>query len=597
MAKKKQTNVKQQLQEYFKCKRDPIYFIENYVQLELPGGNQLMKMYKPQKRFLRTLLADHHVIALKSRQIGISTLAQAYIVYTCTFYKNAVIGVVSRDGAESTDFCRKVMSMLQNLPPFLRPKFKKDTEQTFILDNGCKFYASQVNASNPGALFRGKAITIAVIDEAAFINKVDEAYTGMAPALMKSQKVAASKGVPFGTLIISTPNRTVGMGKWYYQRWAQAQERETIFVPEKIHWTQVKEFRDDPNWYKTQCELLGNIQWKIDQELEMKFVASSNSFFDSDIILKLNDSEEEPRSVLNVNRYQLRQYVQPDPNKFYLIGVDTASEAGPDYSAIQVVDYETFEQCAEFKDHLRVDEFCKVIDLVNKIYPNNMLVVESNSYGNQVVEFLTQTGTYYRMYQQKNKNSKNANANASRYKYGLYTGPQTRPLIVDALYTCIKEDPGLIKAQRTILELIGLIVKGNGRVEADEGEHDDLSFALGFCAYVKLYDPPIGMATQFMHTNIVDQIVDTVGMNFDNEVFNSEIYGLSTEAGEDSIGANEKSNRLIHNHIKSNLHGMMGQDGSTIDISKILGFNSVTGERSGQYKRRTNRNELEDWEF
>jgi len=587
-------NVKQKLAEYFKCKKDPLYFIETYVQLEMVGGNKLMKMYEPQKKLLRTLLLDHHLVALKSRQIGISTLIQAYICYVFTFYKNVVVGIVSRDGPEATDFCKKTISMLQNLPDFIRPKFTKDTEQTFILDNGCKFYASQVNDSKPGGLFRGKSITIAVIDEAAFIRKIDEAYTGMAPSLFKSQSVAKQNNVPYGTIIISTPNRTVGIGKWYYQQWKQAWETDSIFKPCKIHWKEIKEFADDPMWYKIQCELLGNVQWKIDQELEMKFIASSDSFLPSEVVLKLNDSEKDPIAILNINGYDFYQYAKPDHNKFYLIGVDTASASGLDYSALQVVDYETLEQCAEFKDKMRVDEFCKLIDLVNKVYPNNMIVVENNSYGNQVVEFLTQTGSFYRMYQQEQKN---VNKKSTKYRYGLYTGPQTRPLIIDALYTTILEDPNIIKGKRTILELIGLVNKENGRVEADEGENDDLSFAYAFCCYVKLYDPPLGMASQFIHKNLADQIVDITAMNFDKQSFNPEIYELPTEIQDDKIGASEKTNKLIHRHIKKNLLKIMNEDGPNIDISKILGFNISTGERREELKRQSGKEELGDWKI
>jgi len=572
MATSNQSQVKHQLSEFFKCKKDPIYFIENYVQLEAPGGNVLMKLYEPQKIFLMSLINDHHCIALKSRQIGISTLTQAYVTYVFTFYKNVVCGMVSIDGSESTSFCKTIISMLNNLPDFLRPKFVKDTEQTFILDSGCKFYASQVNSAKPGGLFRGRAITIAIVDEAAHILKIDEAYTGMAPALFKSQKVAALNNVPYGTIIISTPNRTAGIGKWYYTQWKSAFERNSIFKPHQIHWSQVKEFAEDPNWYRQQCEILGNVKWKIEQELEMKFVASSNSLFDSDVVLKLNDSEKDPSTEMNILSYTLRQYDTPQRDKFYLIGVDTASEAGPDFSTIQVVDYETFEQVAEFQDHLRVDQFCRIIDLVNKIYPNNMLIVESNSYGNQVIEFLTQTGTTYTLYHQKIKNGENKNG---RVKYGLYTGPQTRPLMMDALYTYIKSDPSIVKGKRTILELIGLVQKSNDRIEADEGEHDDLCLALAFCAYVKMYDPPLGMASAYMNKNLIDQIVETIGSNFGEISYDADMYNLGNDYGDNKINTRDKINRVISKHIKNNLISM-SNNSSIINTTDLLGFSVFT---------------------
>jgi len=566
-----------QVEEYFKCKNDIIYYIENYIQLSLPGGNQLMKLYQPQKRVINSFMTNHHVISLKSRQIGISTLTQVYIAYIVTFYKNVVIGMVSRDGNESTDFCRKTMSLINNLPDFLRPRFIKETEQTFILDNGCQFFASQVNESKPGGLFRSKAITLAIIDEAAHIGRIDEAYTGMAPALFKSQKVARENGVPFGTIIISTPNKTVGLGKWYYDKWVTAQEPGTLFTAEKVHWKDVKEFRDDPMWYKTQCEILENVQWKIDQELEMKFVASEGSFFPPDTISELNECEKEPiAKYLVENKYEILQFAPRIMDKFYLIGIDTASASGDDNSTIQVIDYETFDQVMEFRDKLRVDEFCKVVATVAKIYPNNLMIPENNTYGNQVMEYLTKSGASYRLYQQKVVNTQKKNAK-TRFRYGLYTGSQTRPLIIDALYTYIVENPSLVKSRRTILELIGLIKSKSGKVEADAGANDDLALALAMCAYVKMYDPPIGMGSNVIsNDNEIETIVETIALNLDSSLYVPTRYSSTRLNGTpmDRVSINAKLNKSIMNHVSNNLAtmGQLNSSGNTvIDISKILG--------------------------
>ena len=237
---------KDKLQEWYKCKNDPLYFIQKYVLLEIPGGDTNMNLYDPQKNLLKSLIDDHFIIVLKSRQTGISTLTRAYIVYSNTFFANVVTGMVSRDSAESSAFCRRLIGMVDKLPDWMRPEFVKKTEQTFVLDNGCEFYASQVSQSNPGKLFRGPAVTFAIVDEAAHIDKIDEAFTGFGPSLVKSQSVAKENGVPYGTIIISTPNKTTGIGKWYYDRWVQARESDGLYKPHEIHWSQVSEFKNNP---------------------------------------------------------------------------------------------------------------------------------------------------------------------------------------------------------------------------------------------------------------------------------------------------------------------------------------------------------------
>jgi len=565
-------SMQNKLQEFHKCKKDPIYFIENYVQIELPGLTSYMKLYDPQKTFLTSLLDDHHVIALKSRQIGISTIVQAFIAYVFTFYDNVVVGVVSRDGDESTDFCRKVISMLKYLPDWLRPTFVKDSERTFILDNGCKFYSSQVSLQNPAKLFRGKPVTIAVIDEAAHIDKIDVGFSGFGPSLFKSQQSARDNGVPFGTIIISTPNKTAGIGRWFYQRWIKANEPGSIYTPHKIHWKQVKDFASDPMWYKTQCQILENDPVLIAQELELQFTASTNSFYPPDVIDKLNTVAVNPMAKLTIENHTLKMWERPDINKYYLIGVDAASAAGSDFQTVEVFDFVTFTQVAEYRSKMRVDTFSKAVDMINKIYSRNLIVVENNSYGNQVVEYLTRVGSNFNVYQQKLVN-RDTDARV-KYRHGLSTNAQTRPLIMDALFTYVKENPGLVKSQELALELIGLERDVNGRVEAGSGMNDDLSLATAFCGYVRMYDPPLSVAIAASQ-QAVDDIVEILDANiYDTPGASMDISSMRWSETMDQ----KRANLVVSKHVKNNLHSLV-QNGSTIDIMKILGFNIVTQDR------------------
>ena len=563
---------KTRLQEYFKCRDDPVYFCENYLKLALAGGDVNVKLYEPQKDYLNAIYKDHHLIALKSRQVGISAVTQMFCAHAMTFYKNVVIGVVSKSGAESTDFCRKTMALLKSLPDWLKPLFVKETEQTFILDNGCQFFSGQVNEANPESLFRGKTLTILIIDEAAFISKIDEAFTSCAPALFKAQTRAAQMGVPYATLVISTPNRTTGRGKWYYTNWCAAANNESIYKQVKIHWTDVKEFRDDPTWYATQCKLLNNVKWKIDQELDMQFVASSNTFLPADTITILNKA---PNKVVNVvklkNNLEIFQYQLADRDKYYLIGIDSASSSGLDSSTIEVFDYETLKQVSEFKGKLRVEDFCDVIDVMTKIYPNNLIIPESNSYGNQVCEYLTRKGVFYNIYQTKIGKDK---TKTPKFRYGLFTGPQNRPLMMDALYTYVSEDATIIQSEKLALELIGL-VDNNGKVMAEDGERDDLAMAAAFCCYVKLYDPPMAISKTFTMHETLDDFEDV--MSWNNEQLSPGIRSTKQlieirdmQPGCDNIETQEQLNNTMSKYLKKNLNQLTANGGSTIDLLKIM---------------------------
>lgn len=476
--------------EYLKCKNDFHYFCGTYIYIEMPGGDILLSPYQKQKELIDIINVDNKCVVLKSRQIGISTIIQAYCCWLCIFYDNTVIGLISKDGREATDFARTIRGMIEKLPVWMKPMstksedgrgFAKKTEQSFILTNGSKVYASTVNPQAPGKTLRGKAITFLVIDEAAWIYGIEEAWTSMVPALSTSQTHARKNKVPYGTIILSTPNKTTGIGAWYFNRYTNAINNTGSFKPFIIHWKMIPELADDSNWYSQQCEMFDNDPKKIAQELDLKFLPSEGSFFESATVEAIQNAKEEPIEKIKLFNGEAWTFKKTEKDRHYLIGVDTASEHGEDKSAITIYDYQTLEQVWEYVGKCKVKDFTKVVKVACSLYRNNTLIIESNSYGNQVVEEISESPDFSLMlYKEKRGETK--------FVDGLSTNAKTRPLMIDALYSFVTQFPEIIKSERLALELSGLISKKNGRVEADASMHDDLAMSCAMCMYVKKYD-------------------------------------------------------------------------------------------------------------
>jgi len=479
-------------------KEDPIAFIEENIMIPTVGEDQPLTLYEPQKRIIKSFFQHHELILLKSRQIGMSTLSQAIIVYLFCFYENCIVGIVSRDGSESSDFSRKVQDMIDKLPEWVRPKFRSRNTQYFILENGCQLHTAAVSPANPGSVFRSKSINLLIIDEAAHIRNIDQAWTGIAQTLSKVQQEAAKNKIPYGTIVLSTPNKTEGVGKWYFSMWTGARKKQNAFWAHKIHWTEIPSFVEDKNWYKKQCKLLNNDKAKIAQELELKFVGAEDSLFNEEIQQKLQNGFREPVENLPVpivkGRGELWRFKDISREHFHLIGVDCASAAGLDNSAIEVIEYETMEQVLEFNGKLDPKEFTDVIRLICALCPHNLLIVENTGgYGSSVIfDLLYDEDTEFNLYGTyagKEKESvgtrKKSNAN---FIPGLNTNTRTRPLILEALYDYVTHDTDVIYSERLALELLGLVRKTT-RVEADKGMNDDLCMAYGFVCYIRKYCP------------------------------------------------------------------------------------------------------------
>ena len=132
--------------------------------------------------------------------------------------------------------------------------------------------------------------------------------------------------------------------------------------------------------------------------------------------------------------------------------------------------------------------------------------------------------------------------NGTTIKSGLTTTGKSRPLMIDALYSMVTDDPSIIKSRRMAMELIGLVQKNNGKVEADSGCNDDIAMTLAFGSYVRKYNPPLMLDVD---SPAIDQFADIMNMNDDIYV-----------DGKSRIGIDDKTiHKSIHDFMNENHEG------------------------------------------
>jgi hypothetical protein len=81
-------------------------------------------------------------------------------------------------------------------------------------------------------------------------------------------------------------------------------------------------------------------------------------------------------------------YEAPQPNAFYIVGVDSAKGNGADFSTVQVIkitsEYD-IEQVAQYRNNMiGPDEFAQLAIGISKYYNNAYMMVESNDIGELV---------------------------------------------------------------------------------------------------------------------------------------------------------------------------------------------------------------------
>jgi hypothetical protein len=236
-----QINIKEKIREEFaKCAADPVYFMRKYYMIQHPQkGRLLFNLYPFQEKVLRLFQKNDWSIINKSRQLGISTLVSAFALWIMLFNRDKNILVIATTQATAKNMVTKVRFAYQNLPAWLKIPATEDNRLSLRLSNG-----SQIKAvSAAGDAARSEAVSLLIIDEAAFIDNIDDIFTA-------AQQTLATGG---GCIALSTPN---GMGNWFHKTYSKAQKKEnTKFLPIALPWTVHPE--RDQAWRDQQDKELG----------------------------------------------------------------------------------------------------------------------------------------------------------------------------------------------------------------------------------------------------------------------------------------------------------------------------------------------------
>ena len=187
-----------QTEEVIKCGKDPVHFINKWTKITHPNRGLIsFKTYPFQNDCVKEFVKHRFNIVLKSRQLGLSTVTAAFALWRAIFYKEKNILIIATKMATATNFVRKVKTMLANLPPWLLiPKVTSETRTSIEFSNGSIIKA--VPTSEDAG--RSEALSLLIIDEAAFIRNFEELWKGLYPTLSTGG----------GAIILSTPN---GVGK------------------------------------------------------------------------------------------------------------------------------------------------------------------------------------------------------------------------------------------------------------------------------------------------------------------------------------------------------------------------------------------------
>jgi hypothetical protein len=486
-------------QEYVKCMTDPAHFMKKYCMIQHPTRGRIQfNLYPFQDKVLHQFQKNNYNIVLKSRQLGISTLVAGFSLWMMIFHKDKNVLCIATKQDTAKNMVTKVRFMFENLPAWLRGTEKplENNKLLLKLTNG-----SQVKAvSAAGDAGRSEAVSLLIIDEAAFIDSIDEIFAS-------AQQTLATGG---GCIALSTPN---GTGNWFHQTWQKAEIGGNSFVPIKLPWMVHPE--RDQIWRDRQNNDLG-IRMAA-QECDCDFSTSGDTVFEPENIQWFEANIIEPIEKRGIDG-NLWIYEQPDYTKNYLVVADVARGDGKDYSACHIFDIETAAQVAEYRGQIGTRDFGHMLVGIAAEYNDALLSIENANVGWDTVQTAIDRGyrnLYYSPRQEALTSDQWArrNNNDNNLVAGFTTSVKTRPLMIEKFREYAHERMCIIRSKRLVEEMKVFIWK-NSKAQAQEGYNDDLVMSFSMGLYLR------DTALRFRKNNIEQDRAALMGFSVDRGSYN-----------------------------------------------------------------------------
>ena len=505
--------------EIIKCATNFYYFAHKYIKILHPIEGLLPCVcYKYQRRTIDCYEKHQFNILSKCRQGGLTTTAVIWALWKCMFRTHQQVILLSKTDREALSAGEIAKRAIEHLPSWLSPELDKHNEhvrQFAETGSALSFYTPEAA--------RGKAVTIMLIDEAAFIPDMEQYWKDMYPVISTGGSC----------VVISTVN---GVGNWYEETYHKAESKENDFNVIEIDYWEHPDYCD-PHWVKKTYANLGKRGW--DQEVMRSFMGSGESYIPTNIITELTNFTKNLQPVrfafetwresaerrIEWDQGALWIFKEPIDGHEYIIGVDSAEGVGRggDSSCFQVIDAINLEQVAEFYSNtIPPNVFSQIVYQIGVYYNTALVAIENNGVGGAVASTLQHDLAYDHLYYKlAGKGSQN--------KTGVQITATNRPVYLEAL-------------QHRIVNT------KTKRAEAQRGKHDDAIMALCIALWVRndtMRDVPIGA-----------EVTEDFAKIFDSDTFKQIRQEILNESPEDWITVPEAEDPTIIPGLDESLAGL-----------------------------------------
>jgi hypothetical protein len=375
--------------------------------------DESLKRWAWQRGFIAWLHSIQRGIVLKARQLGVTWLCCAYVVWTVLFRRGSLCLIYRQKEEEAQENVTRCWRLLHSLPKHLWNGAEVITPTKGAVaksEIALRFPSGEISRilamTSASVSGHGKTAAVVLLDEHSRIERASEIMKAVQPA-------AGTKGKIF---LVSTANGLSSVdehgyvqGNAFHHFWQNAEDAgfEKRFLAWDLHPDR------DEDWYANSPEVRGLRSYERAEQYPANeheaFTLTSNNFFDQDEItyygsvvpellyrFDFNRKDARHASLKRSSQGQIYVYREPRAETKYAIGVDVSSGTSFDKSAASVVDLGNMEIAAEFYGLIDPDLFAFTLHYLGKHYGtgsgcsrDSLIAVENQGgYGIPVVNSL-----------------------------------------------------------------------------------------------------------------------------------------------------------------------------------------------------------------
>lgn len=451
-----------------------------------------LNLWPSQAGVIPTITNTQLLIFLKTRQVGLTWIAAAYVLWCALKHPLFLAVVISLNEDHSAEFLDRVKFILRRLPSWMLKKLVKENSQNLVFEDKGSFSAVlSMPTIETGA--ESKTPNLLVIDEAHTIRNVGTIYSASYPGIQQAH----------GQVIVIANSVKTGPGwPWVRDTYIGSMRGENdfgrVFLPWMAH-------PDRPVDFRARMVREGMDAEEVIQhypETEEEAISTLGGSYFGDVLARHNQTkpgvmgsiskdrdgyffQEDKKGIIEVWRYpynQLSDYDGLSWSNRYAIGSDISEGLGESYSVAHVIDRLKDEIVARMRSN-RVDAYTwgDMLFALSKFYDDALICAERTGPGQTTIKRLIELGAnqYVRVrpdrvtgamtkvfgWEESNQ-SKHELAGDLRQWLRVMNGKMYDAIVIDECSTFIKTDTG--KLDHEAGKLSDCVISAGLAVQADK---------------------------------------------------------------------------------------------------------------------------------